>query len=190
LLNPIRMRIAFLVALVLVLAGAFIVVRGFVRSRQPPASGANPYHGLREQVLALKPADLGLTPADLAEPWGVVMDLGMDRGTASIVCLRDGTVSMYLSGGGGTVGAGARDSVRKAAIAFIAEASRHTQPMTATVDHPLPAAGRVRFYVHVGAELLTWEGVVNELIGGGDPQSPLFIAGNEVITQLRLAGEL
>ena len=40
-------------------------------------------------------------PTGPNDPWGAVMDCGINAGTATIVALGDGTVSIYLSSGGG-----------------------------------------------------------------------------------------
>ena len=37
--------------------------------------------------------------------WGVLMELGLEQGVATMVAFADGTVSLYFSGGGGIIGA-------------------------------------------------------------------------------------
>lgn len=67
----------------------------------------NPYLGLRSQILELKRQKIGLAaPAKPTEPWAAVMDWGVTNGTATVVAISDGTASIYLSSGGGSIGGG------------------------------------------------------------------------------------
>src|SRR5258706_9121922 len=67
----------------------------------------NPYLGLRSQILELKRQKIGLAaPAKPTEPWAAVMDWGVTNGTAPVVAISDGTASIYLSSGGGSIGGG------------------------------------------------------------------------------------
>ena len=57
---------------------------------------------------------------DSASTWGAVMETGYPNGVASLVCLRDGTTSLYTSTGGGIIGGGAHDPVVRANHALLA----------------------------------------------------------------------
>jgi len=55
-------------------------------------SPADVYTGLRQMILTKR-------PANFSGFWGVVMDMGMPNGTATMIAVADGTVSMYTSTG-------------------------------------------------------------------------------------------
>jgi len=76
----------------------------FGRKKSRPAEIAR---GMREQALSLTAADLNLQPIE-ARPhvWGAIMELGYARAVASLCAFADGTVSLYISTGGGIIGAG------------------------------------------------------------------------------------
>ena len=83
------------------------------------------------------------------------------------MCVADGTTSLYTSGGGGTLGAGAHDSVRRAATAYL-EAIAEAVPMFEAVDEAVPPPMRL----------------------AQDPAFPghaLWVTGQDVVTQIRLA---
>jgi hypothetical protein len=155
------------------------------RRRQPssPPPDANPYLGLRRQFLELG-ADT------VAEPLrGVAFELGMAGGSATVVCVADGTTSMYTSGGGGYLGMGGDESVRAANAAFRAVVTAHLDALEPVADVPLPAAGEVSFVAVTadGLRLLTCpEAAVQDT---GSPAHPLYVAGQDVVTGIRLAVE-
>src|SRR6185437_3309096 len=85
------------------------------KDAQPVEASSTPadvFVGLRNQVLNLDPDSIGIRPgASGAAAWGCVMETGYQRGVATLVCLRDGTTSLYTSSGFGIVGGGAHQSV-------------------------------------------------------------------------------
>ena len=86
------------------------------------------YQGLRSMALTLKPEEIGVkTPP--REPYAVVMEMGFPRGTATLVAVAEGTVSLYYSSGGGILGAGIHDSVRSAGFTLLAEAADYIDAM-------------------------------------------------------------
>lgn len=146
--------------------------------------------GMRRMVLATEPGDLGLAAADDPERvYGVLMEIGYEAAVVTIVSLIDGTTSMYFSSGGGTVGAGEQESVADATRAFVAMAQVLVGQTESTTDFPLPEVAHVRF------QLLTIGGGRSavapqaELGGHRHRLSPLFFAGQDVITEIRMLQE-
>ena len=103
--------------------------------------------GLREQAFAVEPAQVSAKQAP-GRPltWGLVMETGYPTAVASLVTFCDGTTSMYFSSGGGVIGAGRHAEVREASKTFIAAADGYLEDFAFATEHPLPGAGRVRFY--------------------------------------------
>src|SRR5512136_1553053 len=104
------------------------------------------YLQIRNRLLHLNPSDLGLsaTPAS-PDVWGVVVELGYEVGSATLLALTDGTTSLHYSTGGGLLGRGDYPPVADASIALVAEAQKYLYQMAPTQDFPLPEAGQVRF---------------------------------------------
>lgn len=145
-----------------------------------PAETSQMYNDLRSMVLS------GHVP-DADGPSAALMEIGLEGGTATLVAVADGSTSLYLSNGGGVIGAGEHTSVREAASAFLRSASDHSDTLEATTAQPLPAAGSVRFYVNNGGSLRTAEAEEEELTKGAHALSDLYAAGQKVLTAIREA---
>src|SRR6478672_2664297 len=111
------------------------------RQKAPPDEDSTPapvgvYLGLRSQILGLAPDDIGLRPTTGSSgAWGCLMETGYSHGTASLVCLRDGTTSRYTSSGFGIIGAGGHEAVRDANAQLLAALGDHLLDMSPSTDH-------------------------------------------------------
>jgi hypothetical protein len=146
------------------------------------------YLGLRDQALNLKREKIGLpAPAKPTQPWAALMDWGLGSGTVTIVAIADGTASVYLSSGGGSIGDGqSHESIRKAAQKMVSVAAEFQPHMRATSSYPVPQTGHVVFYVLTDAGLFTASASEEELSSHRHPFSKLGDAAQEIITQYRL----
>lgn len=145
---------------------------------------------LRQRVLSLTPAEVNIAPTgDVHQVWAVVMETGFEVGSATLVCLADGTASLYYSTGGGMLGSSDYAPIAEAARRMVASAQDHLSHMSPTTDQPLPEVGQVTFH------LLTFEGIFSasaqrdDLLAGGHHFSPLFAQAQETLTQMRLLAE-
>src|SRR4051812_47928164 len=92
---------------------------------------------LRDQALHATRATFGLDAMTAPmEPWGVVMETGFPEGSFTLVALSDGNASIYLSSGGGYLGGGAHETIRKAAQAMVALAATFQPRATTTSVFP------------------------------------------------------
>jgi hypothetical protein len=113
------------------------------------------------------------------------MEIGFAKGVATVVGLADGTASLYLTSGGGVLGAGARADVRSAAIRLCETAAGLAEGTTLTSTFPRPHAGGVRFYLLTDTGVRTVETDEETLRGRKHRLSPLYAAGQSVISALR-----
>ena len=142
---------------------------------------------LRERLLTSSAEDLGLSGKDAkAKVFGVLMEIALPSGVSTVVSIGDGTASLYTSTGGGVLGG---YSAREEAKRFVAQAAKHLAGMKSTKSFPYPQVGRIKFYVLTREGVYTDEADENELVGGQHALSPLFLAGNDVLTGLRTASE-
>lgn len=164
--------------------------RLFGRSSEPP----DVYTGLRRQALTLRPDQIGLTPGPDAPIYGVIMETGYPDAVATFVCMGDGTTSLYLSTGGGILGAGDHESVRNACLRMLAITNEYAADFIAACESadpgfPLPGDGEVVFH------LLTTEGVhdaagLEEDLGEQrHPFSALFNNCHQVMGEMRMVDE-
>ena len=160
---------------------------GRLRGQRPPK---DIYTDLRSMALTVDLATLQ-TPA--GEPWTgaglAMMEIGMERAVASIVAIADGTVSMYLSTGGGVIGAGEHEAVRAEAKRFRTVVADSRSLLSRATEFPLPEPGDVRFQARIGGDGFSAAAAESALRGGRHPLSPLYAAGQDLLTEIRLASE-
>ncbi len=141
---------------------------------------------LRDQALAVQPDQLGVSPtAERPRVWGGLMEMGQADALITLVALGDGTASLYFGSGGGVIGAGQHEEVRRAAEGFLAEVERHHLELEPTTECPLPHVGRVRFYARTFEGTRTAEAGEGSLRTGEHALSPLFFSAHRVIAAIR-----
>ena len=152
---------------------------------------AQVYLQLRDHILSLTPAEVGLQPTPaLPHVWCVMMETGYPVGWATLIALADGTTSLNFSTGGGMLGSGDYKPVAEASRAFAVETELILDQMSLASEFPLPEAGEVRF------NILTYEGRLSslaleeELAAGQHPFSSLYTKARETLEQLRLLAEM
>lgn len=147
------------------------------------------YSELRSQALSTNRSEVGISPADGALAWGTLMETGYDGVTVTLFALADGTTSLYFSNGGGVIGGQAHESVRRANAAFLDQTNHFLGQLVACDTFPVPESAHTVFYVLTDSGILTGGALESDLGYGRHPLSPLFHAGHEVISQLRLISD-
>jgi hypothetical protein len=149
-----------------------------------------PWPELRSLLLSTRPGELGLTATDrLPRVWGALMEMNAGSAVVTVASLADGTTSLYLSTGGGILGGGDHPAVRAATYKFLDAIEAGLDNLTPVTELPLPGPGRFRLHALTYWSPGTLEAVESDVVTGRSPYSPMFQAGNEVITQLRLLQE-
>jgi hypothetical protein len=115
------------------------------------------------------------------------MDTGYEVGTATLVCLADGTTSLYYSTGGGMIGSSQYTPLAQASKALVSEAQNQIEHRPETTQFPLPGIGEVRFY------FMTYSGcsktTERDLTSDKNPLSPLYRRAQDTLSQLRWLSE-
>jgi hypothetical protein len=178
------------IVLVLLLLVGIVVMR-LARSRSShilaaQTPGTNPYLGLRDHALHFSREKVGIpAPANKGDVWGFLMDWGVDRGTATVVAMADGTASIYLSSGGGYLGGQGKEPVREAATRAVGIAAGCKPQAHPTSSYPLPERGQVYLYFLTDEGVFTASASQEELAQHRSPLSQLGDAAQEIITQFR-----
>ena len=147
------------------------------------------YQDLRELVLTVDPAQYELPEVGAGRLYGAVMELGWEEATATVVGLSDGTTSLYATSGFGIIGGGAHAAVREASAAWQVLMAGMLDELRPASDVEPPGTHDVQFIA------LTYDGHRVGQAGevslqrGLSPLAPLYIAGQRVITELRLVDE-
>ena len=148
------------------------------------------YTTLRNAILTLVPQEAGIFPTPTApQVWGVLMETGYNEGIITLVCLADGTTSLYFSHGGGILGTGETEPVARAARRVVEAAEAFLPGIPPTQAFPPPPAGQAQFiFLTFGGPHITQANEA-DLGYGRHALSPLFYCAHEVISQMRLLQE-
>lgn len=145
---------------------------------------------IRGGALTEDPSNFGFYPdAEFKDIYGVIMEFHIDEYVASVLAMKDGAASLYSTSQFGMIGGGEWDSVKKAAKEFVVKALEFTNKAELVQDFPYPSVGEVYFYI------LTFKGVKlikvkeEDVLVESNPYFYFFVAGQEVLTQLRLLDE-
>lgn len=184
------MKIAVPIVILLLIVAVWLVARS--RSRNHSASvrvnegkAADIYLGLRNQALTRSRSIHLADGQSSAGPYAVLMDWGMDNGTATILASIDGTASIYLSSGGGNIGGGVREPLHTLAKQAVELAGTLQPQMRQTTEYPLPVQGKVIFYVVMDAGVFTATASQADLAAHRDPMWRLGDAMQNIITEYR-----
>jgi hypothetical protein len=149
----------------------------------------NPYSGLRGKIFTVTPEEIGLTATKDEKVFAVVMDMGIDDSTATLVSIIDGNASMYLSSGGGIIGGSAHENVKAASIAFVKMGQTYLSKMAQVDSFPLPEPDYVRFYLLTNKGKYSVEESMEKIDDEKSDWSELFYEGNNVLAELRSISE-
>lgn len=143
----------------------------------------------RQQALKVKREALGLPalPADSDELHGLLMEMQIAGSVATLACFANGDAILLSQAGTGLSAGARRENVREAVRQAIALAQQAFPRMTPATTQPLPGADQVRFYALTPRGVF---GVDTDRATAGQPSnalSPLFYAGQEVVSQMRKA---
>ena len=152
--------------------------------------GQEIFQGLRTQILNLDPSEITMDGSLAGRTVrGALMEMGYPNGTATLVSLGDGTTSLYVSSGGGIIGAGAHTRVVTATQRFLAAVDDHLTLLAPDEDPGVPAAGRVVIRALTGQGRYSAAAQEDDLGRGLHPLSAVFRAGHGVLTELRMIDE-
>jgi hypothetical protein len=154
-----------------------------------PVGVTREYIAMRSRVFATSPADLGLVPTErLPRVWAVLVDLPSERVT--VVCVADGTTSLYATGGGVISGDGTMAALTDAATRLLDTAERALGGLPAGTSIGLPARGSAAFTVFTYDGMRRVEVAESEALGPAvGAVQDLYAATREVVTELRQANE-
>ncbi len=193
-----KKSITLLVALSVFVLGCSVPRLAASQDRQPESKATPPtpeerarsaevMKELRAKWLNADADEFGLEGEDAkAKVWGVMMEMALPSGVATLISIRDGTASLYTSTGGGVLGG---YSAKEQARSFVSESEKHLAGMKPTKEFPYPAVGRVKFYVLTREGVYAVEAADRAMWSERHALHPLYRAGHEVLTGLRLASE-
>ena len=183
------MKIVLIVGLILI--GTFVVFV-IVKSRTPKAK-ANPeiYYDLRNRVFSLDPDSIGIKTEN-GKVYCVVMDFAVGETPVTLVSFLDGSTSLYFGNGGGVIGCGEHENVKKATLELIQHANLDKNKLEETTDYSVSIGkDESRIYMLTPSTNYQTKALrMNALMENKEVLSGLFIKANDVVTQIRLTGKI
>ena len=184
--------------MVAVQAGAGVHRMGFVQSlrdrlfgrqRVRDRDGEELYRAMRSRLLTVPASEVNLSPTEeYPVIWAGLMDWHVGSGVATLVAVADGTVSLYLSSGGGVIGVGTHHDVMAVARRFLVALASNADALGRQDSHPLPGPNGVRFVARgYDGTLASAEIATDELGEGRHALSSVFDVAQELIAVIREA---
>ncbi len=174
-----------IITAVVCIAGVF----AYSKSRAQKPGGADPaiYPKMRDQALSVSRAKLGLPPS--SAPLAVIMDVrDTDGSSYTTVAFEDGTASIYLSSGGGSIGGSQKhESIKNAGLGMLRTAASTLGSMAIVKSYPLPDKGHTSFFVVTDAGTYSITVRTVDVEGPKHPLNGLYATGQDVVTQYRLS---
>ena len=147
----------------------------------------NPYMDMRKMALTVTAEELGFQiPEDSIKVYGIISDLDMGGGTATVVTYLTGDASIYLSSGGGFIGAGQHESVKKVTKEFVDNGHLISFKGKPYENTDLPTNGNANFYFLSNARNTKITESIAKMESGESEFSKLFADLNTVMTEIRL----
>jgi hypothetical protein len=153
---------------------------------EPGSAADDAYLGLRRLALNVTAASLGSACTPGAPVVALLMESRYDRAVATLVGIADGTTSLYFSNGGGVIGAGSRRDVAEATHRWLELCGGLLEHFWAVDDPPLPPEDVTQFVAVTSGGRLSALASKDDLGQRRHPLAPLYYAGHQVITQIRL----
>ena len=113
------------------------------------------------------------------------METGTRTGFTSLLALADGTTGICHSVDGSIIAGENHEAFKKVALGFVRLAGRSLPLMIGIDEFPAPQSGQTVFYVFTDYGVFGAGAQEKVLSSGENLLSPLFYAGQVVITQLR-----
>jgi hypothetical protein len=117
----------------------------------------------------------------------VLMDWHVGTGTATVLAASDGTASIYLSSGGGFIGAGQKSKTVHSLAQQAVQLARTAAPLCDPIESiDLPPQGEVFFYLRTPASLFLGIATDAALGTGKDPFAALGAAMQKIVSAYRV----
>src|SRR3954454_20992157 len=137
----------------------------------------------RAYIAALAPFP---EPSADAPAWGVVMEMAYPGFSGTLATFSNGQTNLHTSDGLGVPAVDNNEQVLHASAKLIAAANKAIPYLKPSASTPLPEPWHAHFYVRTDSGNLVTEATGDDFRNEQHPLFPLFAAGNEVLTAVKL----
>ena len=152
------------------------------------SNGEDIYNSMRNMAFNIKPEDIDVTLDNDNQVYGSIIDMNTGTGIATMVCFIDGTASLYFSNGGGILGTGKDESVKKAVASFLVSIHQVLPIMKAVDEYEsLPLPNHHIFYLFTRTGKYTIDIDVKDI--NTKEKDFLFSLSQMVLSEIRKVSE-
>jgi hypothetical protein len=148
------------------------------------------YADLRNLAFNCTPDKIGVTLDKDDQVYGAIVDMAIsDDRIATMVLFIDGSASLYFSNGGGIIGSGQHDSVKKIVGSFLISVNQVLPIMRFTKDFNVkPKNNHHVFYLFTRVGIYTYDMDINKYKESKETNF-LFSISQMVLTEIRKTNE-
>lgn len=128
-------------------------------------------------------------PSRDAPAWGVVIEMAYPGFSGTLAAFNNGHTNLYTSDGLGVTVVDITEPVRQATTKLIAAANKVIPHLKPSESSPLPAPWQAHFYVRTDSGNLVIEASGADFRNEEHPLFPLFTAGNDLLTEMKIAAD-
>lgn len=121
-----------------------------------------------------------------APAWGVVMEMAYPGFSGTLAAFSNKQTSLHTSDGLGVPAFDIKEPVLQASAKLIAAANKAIPHLKPTASAPLPEPWHAHFYVRTDSGNLVTDASGDDFRNEQHPLFPLFAAGNELLTEVKL----
>lgn len=150
----------------------------------------NIYAEMRKMAFSVTAKELGLQiPNNSKKIYGIISDFNLGEGTVTVVTFITGDASIYLSTGGGFIGSGQHESVKKVSKEFVDNGHLYSYKGEKSNNLDLPKNGNINFYFlsNLGQTKITES--ISKIENRESEFHKLFVDLNKVMTEIRMKNE-
>jgi hypothetical protein len=140
---------------------------------------------LREMAFNVKTEDLNLDISDPNKVFAVFMETGFPEAAFSLRCFAEGTIGIYFTSGGGTIGIGEHELARIEGLKLVEMANGFISRSNKTNSTDLPENGYTKFFFRTKSGLYEYVEKEDSLGNGKSYFSELFYQAHSVISIAR-----
>ena len=146
------------------------------------------WSAMRIAALSTNPKEIGIKnlPEKDISVFGIVMDIGYEEGTATLITYITGDASLYYSFGGGFVNGASKPEIKNAAIKLVSAAQEYFQKAEPVKEIPLPKLNEIVFSFLSNKGLFLLKTNIEKI----KELSELFTTANAVISAINIYSEV
>jgi len=144
------------------------------------------YENMRNMALTVTAEQLGINEIENDNVYGLVTEMGMDIGTATVVAFLTGDASIYLSSGGGFIGGGSHQDVNEKIKVIIEKIQKFKQDAVKVENAELPKSDEIKFNFLTKNGLYQITAKNDEIMSEKSKFSELYKEVDEIMTLIRI----